>query len=203
MSSDGMSGGNTVDQQTAAGLGAGEGGDGTAQLTSADQVRLACASWHARAASFVHASACRTCARTACTRAQHAHTHTCPARGLHTPLPLSQIMYFGEAQLADVFFVLYKLPDGSLTRMDMSMSRDTLGYVLKEKLDYTDKDPEGGWTLRDGPYGWTLFKSADWGLPIHVLLAGGRFEAAYFHPWNAAKLLGVEKFNELHQRALP
>ncbi len=48
MSSDGMSGDDTADQQTAAGLGAGEGGDGTAQLTIAEQVRHVFAGTHAQ-----------------------------------------------------------------------------------------------------------------------------------------------------------
>ena len=46
MSSDGTSDNATVDQLDAAGLGAGEGGDGTAQLTSAEQVRHAFADTH-------------------------------------------------------------------------------------------------------------------------------------------------------------
>ena len=66
MSSDGMSGDDTADQQTAAGLGAGEGGDGTVQLTSAEQVRHALAGTHAQPPRAPRA---HTLARTALARA--------------------------------------------------------------------------------------------------------------------------------------
>ena len=81
MSSDGMSGGNTVDQQVAAGLGAGEAGDGTAQLTSAEQVNASRASLHAQ--SPCQALPCTDYGLHSMREAQATQVHLCPAGASH------------------------------------------------------------------------------------------------------------------------